>query len=290
MKRWLPVLCGVAFASQASTVPMIQPPPLNALSVFGQEQNLTNVEREGVNLAQKWIHGKTKPITSEDGAVVYFYGSSLPSVVCSPLKTCDIQLEAGERLTNDGINTGDKVRWRITPAVSGTGSNAVTHVVVKPSDVGLETSLMLTTDRRSYVFKLVSRKSDWMPVVRFDYPEKIQTAISSLYAKQASIKEEKQLGNGLNIDNLDFDYHVEGKASFVPVRVYNNSIKTILEMPRSVATGKLPSLLVVNAGRKELINYRYNSGRFIVDGLPKEIVLVIGAGKYQKSVLIKHRG
>lgn len=290
MKRWLPALWGVAFFSQAATVPALTSTPSNALSLFGQEQGLTANEREGVQLAQKWINGKTQPITAPDGAVVYYYGASLPSVVCSPLKTCDIQLEAGEQLVKTGINTGDSVRWKITPTLSGSGDNAVTHIIVKPSDVGLETSLMLTTNRRSYMFKLVSRQSDWMPVVRFDYPDTINTALSSLYAKRTSAQAEKQLGNGLNIDNLDFNYRVDGQAAFTPVRVYNNSIKTILEMPRSVATGKLPSLLVVNAGRRELINYRYNKGKFIVDGLPKEIVLVIGAGKYQQSVLIKHKG
>ncbi len=82
----------------------------------------------------------------------------------------------------------------------------------------------------------------------------------------------------------------KGRAPFVPVRVYNNSLKTIIEMPRSVATGKLPSLVVVNGGRHELINYRYRNNQFIVDGLPNQIMLLLGTGKYQQSVLISRKG
>ncbi len=98
-----------------------------------------------------------------------------------------------------------------------------------------------------------------MPIVRFDYPETLQIAMDSMYERQQTEQHSKEIADGLNIDDLDFDYDIEGNTRFTPVRVYNNSVKTILEMPRSVA-GKLPSLLVINAGQRELINYRYRNG------------------------------
>ncbi|NMT19429.1 TrbG/VirB9 family P-type conjugative transfer protein, partial [Vibrio parahaemolyticus] len=78
----------------------------------------------------------------------------------------------------------------------------------------------------------------------FDYPETLQIAMDSMYERQQTEQHSKEIADGLNIDDLDFDYDIEGNTRFTPVRVYNNSVKTILEMPRSVATGKLPSLLV----------------------------------------------
>ncbi|WP_257576208.1 P-type conjugative transfer protein TrbG [Vibrio parahaemolyticus] len=181
------------------------------------------------------------------------------------------------------------MRWGFTPTVSGQGSDAVTHILVKPTDVNIETTLQIATNRRSYLIKLTAKHNDWMPIVRFDYPETLQIAMDSMYERQQTEQHSKEIADGLNIDDLDFDYDIEGNTRFTPVRVYNNSVKTILEMPRSVATGKLPSLLVINAGQRELINYRYRNGKFVVDGLPEQIALLLGAGKHQQTVLIKRK-
>ncbi|MGR5312612.1 TrbG/VirB9 family P-type conjugative transfer protein, partial [Photobacterium damselae] len=83
----------------------------------------------------------------------------------------DIQLQEVERINKDGVNIGDSVRWRITPAISGEGGSEVTHLIVKPTDVGLNSSLILTTNKRTYNISLNSHSKKWMPTVNFDFPE-----------------------------------------------------------------------------------------------------------------------
>ena len=78
------------------------------------------------------------------------------------------RLQEGEAV-ND-LNVGDSVRWKITPATQGAGDSLITHVMIKPTDVGLITNLVITTNRRTYIVKLLSRERDWMPRVAFDYP------------------------------------------------------------------------------------------------------------------------
>ncbi|EGQ8056596.1 P-type conjugative transfer protein TrbG [Vibrio alginolyticus] len=277
---------GIVLTSGVMAAPV---PPITGSSLIEMPQALTPSEQAGLDIAKRWINGTDKPIRSPDGAITYFFGKSLPSVVCAPLKTCDIQLEPGEQISKNGLNAGDTVRWSFTPTVSGQGSDAVTHILVKPTDVNIETTLQIATNRRSYLIKLTAKHNDWMPIVRFDYPETLQIAMDSMYERQQTEQHSKEIADGLNIDDLDFDYDIEGNTRFTPVRVYNNSVKTILEMPRSVATGKLPSLLVINAGQRELINYRYRNGKFVVDGLPEQIALLLGAGKQQQTVLIKRK-
>ncbi len=264
-------------------------PALSAPSLVELPPAHTATEQAGLDIAQRWINGTDKPLRGADGAITYFYGKTLPNVVCAPLKTCDIQLEPGEQISPNGLNAGDTVRWAFTPTLSGQGGDTVTHILVKPSDTNIETTLQIATNRRSYLLKLVARPNDWMPMVRFDYPEALQHAMDSLYVQQETQTQAKTLGNGLNIDDLDFNYAIDGQTHFTPVRVYNNSVKTILEMPRSVETGTLPSLLVINAGQRELINYRYRHGKFVVDGLPEQIALLLGAGDHQQTVLITHQ-
>ncbi len=277
----------LAYGQSGQSVPALQS---GSAMLLGKDTPLTDVEANGLSLVNKWVNGKSAPITRGDGSVTYFFGATLPRVVCSPLKTCDIQLEAGERISKQGVHIGDSVRWQISPALSGEGEQQITHLIVKPSDVGLSTTLLVATNRRTYSMMLTSHKDDWMPTVNFDYPEHVQAQWDAYYAAQTAKKAATTLGNGLNIDHLDFDYDIEGDAAFKPVRVYNNSIKTILEMPPSLSSGELPTLLVVNAGKREVVNYRYREGKFIVDQLANEIVLLMGVGRDQESVIIKRKG
>ncbi|WP_248378950.1 hypothetical protein [Vibrio parahaemolyticus] len=74
-------------------------PPITGSSLIEMPQALTASEQAGLDIAKRWINGTDKPIRSPDGAITYFFGKSLPSVVCAPLKTCDIQLEPGEQIS-----------------------------------------------------------------------------------------------------------------------------------------------------------------------------------------------
>lgn len=288
----LPALLVATSCAFAEPVPALNAPassPDTTSMVLGQEQPLTAKEQQSLTLASKWINGTSHPITRGDGAVTWFFGTTLPTVVCAPLKTCDIQLQPGERITKKGVHIGDPVRWDVSPALSGEGDQQVTHLIIKPADVGINTTLVVATDRRTYHIALSARKTDWTPAVNFDYPEQVQNEWENYYAKQAKETAQKTLGNGLNIDSLDFNYRVSGDAPFKPVRVYNNGIKTIIEMPAAVNARELPTLMVVNAGDKEVVNYRYRDNKFIVDQLTAEIVLLTGVGSHQQSVLIKHQ-
>lgn len=297
-KKYLPALLVVTAPVWAQPVPALDvtatASPISASAptappgLLGLENPLTAKESAGLALSKKWINGTDGPITAGDGAVTWFFGKTQPSVVCAPLHTCDIQLQAGERITKNGVNIGDGTRWLVTPSLSGEGASQMTHLIVKPTDVGLETSMVVNTNRRTYNLKLVSRATDWMPTVNFDYPDALQNEWESYYAAQKQETAQKTLGNGLNIDNLDFNYRIEGKARFAPVRVYNNGIKTFIEMPREVSSEELPSVLVVNAGNgeKEIVNYGFRDGKFVVDQLAGQIILVMGVGRDQTSVLI----
>ncbi|MCL4128457.1 UNVERIFIED_CONTAM: hypothetical protein GTU68_009385 [Idotea baltica] len=274
----------------AQSVPALSTSSANNTNIYNQDQPLSSNEQQSLRLVNKWKNGKSEPITAGDGAVTYFYGQVMPSVVCAPLHTCDIQLQAGEQISENGVNIGDKTRWFVSPALSGTGTAQVTHLIVKPSDAGLETTMVVTTNRRTYNMKLVSRRYDFMPTVNFDYPEDVNLELKEHYAAQAKEKKQNSLADGTSINSLDFDYDIDGDADFKPVRVYNNGIKTIVEMPSSVDNAELPSLLVVNGDKQEIVNYRYRDHKFIVDMLPTQFILIMGVGDDQQSVLIKRKG
>jgi hypothetical protein len=100
-------------------------------------------------------------------------------------------------------------------------------------------------------------------------------------------------GRSEYLSNLDFHYSVDGRARWKPVRVYNDGVKTIIEMPHAMEQTEAPSLLIVRAGGSvskaadtSIVNYRLQDGRYIVDQIFDQAVLISGVGKRQERVTI----
>ena len=73
---------------------------------------------------------------------------------CTPLRACDIELQAGEVVT--GVALGDTERWVTSPLDSGAADDPTSHVIVKPKDYDLATNIVIGTDRRTYHLSLLS--------------------------------------------------------------------------------------------------------------------------------------
>ncbi len=293
---WKPVLADSA-KDTAETPPRKphRPPSLGPLS--GRNLRLTPKERHGLAYGREWANNRDMPARGEDGSIVFVFGSTLPVVVCAPLYVCDLTLQPGE-VVND-INIGDGVRWQITPATQGAGDNLITHVMIKPTDIGLATNLVITTDRRAYTISLISRRRDWMPRVSFFYGQDVTEQWSAYRThrqalREASLAAEPETGAA----NLDFAYEISGDTpSWRPVRVYSNGAKTYIQFPRGVRHGDLPALVALGdegglftEPAKQLVNYRYVNGRFEVDKVLGQAALISGVGWDQVTVKIRRQG
>src|SRR3954451_18013533 len=111
---------------------------------------LSPSEQAAVARSVAWRSKKAVLRTGPDGKVLFAFGHSQPTVVCAPLQVCDIEFEAGEIVKD--VNLGDSVRWKIAPATSGPGE--IPHLIVKPNSVSLNTTLVVTTNRRTYSIRL----------------------------------------------------------------------------------------------------------------------------------------
>lgn len=297
-------------ASRASRVPAIDPnaglvggaiseniieppPPVNLLSDTDSE--LTGRERRTAQLAKGWIDGPAVDGTAagEDGAVTFRFGAALPTVVCAPLYVCDMRLQPGETVYT--VQVGDPVRWKVSPALSGPADRQITHVTVKPLDIGLTTNLLVTTDRRSYTVKLVSRKDDWMPVVAFSYPEDEAARWAAIARQEKATRENTVIAEtGQNIASLDFGYRLKtkGKPAWSPTRVYTDGVKTYIQFPGAMRHDESPVLVAVGIDKKEqMVNYRVAGNTYVVDKVLDRAVLLSGVGRTQAKVeIIRTRG
>ncbi len=253
---------------------------------------LTEKEKAAIAIAETWRQGEAmtaNPVVGPDGAIEFLFGAEQPSIIAAVMQITDIELQAGEAVTS--VNLGDSVRWQVQPAVS---AGDVTHILVRPRQVGLDTSMVVTTDKRTYHIRLRSHRTEYMPRVRFHYVEDALKKWEGIKARRAEQRERDTIPETNEyLGDLDFNYAVTGKAPWKPVRVYNDGTKTILEMPERMRQTEAPTLLVI---RKEgrllkkaeqvMVNYRVQSGRYIVDAVFDQAVLIVGVGGNQEQVTI----
>lgn len=254
------------------------------------QKNLNSKEKKAAELAKQWIEAQSMPVRKENGKIVYLYGSTLPTVICAPLSVCDIELQEGEKIVGKPL-IGDSARWETQPALSGSGPHMTTHIIVKPFESNLSTTLIVLTTKRTYHIKLVSSEKNWTPRVGFSYPEDIDRQWQ-IYHAEASAQAEKKTMNETrqNIDVLNFDYDISGDAPWKPVRVYNDGLKTYIQMPETMKHTEAPALLLLGSdGEKQIVNYRLKGDRYIVDRLFSKAILIAGVGSSQEKVDITFR-
>lgn len=259
---------------------------------------LTEQEKAAIAIAKRWSAGTPtgmKPVAGANGSVRFLFGAQQPSIVCAVLQVCDVALQPGEQVNS--IHLGDTARWTVEPAITGSGPTETLHLIIKPMDVGLETSLIVTTDRRTYHMRLRSHRTQYMPQVAFTYPEDALAKWDTIRKREVRERESNTIPQtGEYLGNLDFEYDVDGDAPWKPVRVYSDGKKTIIQMPKVMSQTEAPSLLVL---RKKggwfsdddvtLVNYRVQGDRFIVDMVFEKAILVSGVGSSQDRITVSRR-
>ena len=274
------------------SVPSTMPPPIPLVSSTVVPLNAK--ERAGVALSRRWANRNEMPRAGEDGYVRFLFGATLPTVVCAPLQVCDLTLQPGEVVNN--VNLGDSVRWKITPSISGSGGTETTHLIIKPTDAGLVSSLDIETNRRTYAVKLVSTQSSWMPLVAFSYPDDAQAQWQAYRQTVAFGAAATTLPTGENIADLQFLCISGSGPSWSPIRAYTDGAKTYIEFPSSINFQAAPALVALaNDGSwfsrpsSQIVNYRVVGNRYVVDAVLDRAALISGVGGDQQRVVI-YRG
>lgn len=244
-------------------------------------------EKAALALAEKWQNSEEIPAFSgRNGAIRYVFGSRSPRIICAVFRVCDLALQPGERVRT--IRLGDTGRWTVELASSGTGVIETQHLLIKPQDSGLDTNLVITTDRRVYHLRLVSHRTEYMPYVAFTYPEEAFAKWDTVLQEERREREEQILpATGEYLGDLSFNYRITGSAPWKPARVYNDGNRTVIQMPGDLDRKEQPVLIVAGEGKDgEQAYYRMHKDRYIVDTVFRKAVLVSGTGRSRQEVTI----
>jgi P-type conjugative transfer protein TrbG len=272
----------------------------------GTDPVLSDQEKAGVAITQAWRDKSLQTLVGQPGenaSVQFRFGESLPTIVAAVLNVTDIELQPGEIVTH--INLGDSTRWTVESAISGSGVNQVQHLIIKPRDIGLSTSLIVTTDRRTYHLLLVSDQNSFMHDVTFLYegpapavavvapsptPRKVVKADPPRRRKRSS---GKQVVSRDPSDDADENYVISGKPSWCPVSAYSKDGHTYIQMPASMRHREAPVLFEDKRSgwfhrSKDLVNYRVHGRWYVCDRVLDSATLVSGVGSAQERVTIRH--
>ena len=259
------------------------------------ERILTPQEQVGVKMTDDWA-AKSADFQSQsnvNGSVVLAFNSALPTLTAAVLELTDVELQPGEAVTS--VNVGDTARWVIAVTNSQEGELQRAHLIIKPLDEGLKTSLVVTTTKRTYHLLLQSSFDRFMHYVTFTYPEdpevaalqqKREAEIAALQKTAARShadaqgKLPKPIAPGPPVPTVA--YRIEGDAPWQPLYAYTDGVKTYIQMPPTMSQTEAPSLLVLRRGKglwgddKVIVNYRVQHNRYIVDSVIDRAVMVIG--------------
>lgn len=248
-------------------------------------QSMSANEVKGIGLSGQWRGSRGLVTRGPDGKVIFLFGEVQPSVVCSPLQVCDIELQPGEVVRD--VLVGDTVRWKVEPATSGAVGGQAIHLIIKPSESGLVTSMVVTTSRRTYHIQLKSHATQYMARVGFEYPEDVSAKLADVNAR---LEASTLPGAGVSAEQLNFSYSVSGNARWRPTRVYSDGTKTYIQFPGSVSAQDAPVLFVISGGENRIVNYRMRGDMMVVDYAIDRAVLVSGVGWQQSKITISRGG
>jgi type IV secretion system protein VirB9 len=263
---------------------------------------LSDDEARAVGMTEAWRE-RTSYYQSQSslGAVQYTWGEELPSVVCAVLQVTDVSLEPGENVTS--VSVGDNLRWSVEAVTSGQGADEQPHLIIKPFSRGLETSVVVTTTKRTYHLSLRSTDEAYVHEVSFRYPGEPKTTVAFAQATPAPTPAlPKPPSHRENDDpNLpasghraaadpelvtDPDtYRIIGSARWKPAGVKNDGRKTYIFMTEQMKRTEAPALLVLRRNKylfgydKVLANYRLQHKIYIVDTIFDRAILVSGQDK-----------
>ena len=253
------------------------------------------IDKAAYELHRNYSSGKSSPPPQmgRGGTVVYAFGTTVPRILCKPLRITDVELERGEVITNPPF-IGDGVNWQIMPSTSGKGDTLTFHIMIKPSMPDISTNLVVHTDRRTYHMELVSSAGRHIPHIAFSYPyDSDDTEWNKFLARVLARGEDegftpphKRPETG---GTIDAGYEVTAKSKnipWLPTRVYNDGHKTYIVFPEALASTEAPVFMLLRGKSKEIVNYRLMGNTYVIDYVVEKGILTSGSGKGAKSAVI----
>jgi type IV secretion system protein VirB9 len=297
-------------AQPTRQAPEVSVPPLQP-RVPAQKAAQSPRDKALADAVRRWEQtGQADALVGQGGDVRVPYGYSRPVIPCAPLQVCAIRLIPGESIT--ALAIGDTVRWMAQQTTAGD----TPVVLIKPTQGGIQTNIVITTDAgRVYYMHAIGKKDEYQPMTSFYDPddmlrtqtaeareiERLKKRIEQAEADARRAREEaasraaqkrdeaivaEAPGATLDPTKLNFNWRCEANSrsarDFVPQQVFSSATHTFIKLKPDAA--EFPGVFAKDGAGYALLNFRRKGEYVVVDGAQKHIVLAASVGDNAKLV------
>lgn len=204
--------------------------------------------------ANQSARARSRPQDFVGGLVIFDWEPGrVYEVWTAPLRITTLALEPGETIVAKAA--GDTVRWRIGETTAGQGPAQRVHLLIKPLQAGLETNLVLTTDRRTYLIQLLSGSAE---------------SFNAAVAWRLQPTQGEPPGAAVPPAALHSDYDIQPvgpRPAWTPTAVLDDGRRTFIVLDPAVASSEAPVLFVGTGQGAEVANYRQSGTVLVLDRL-----------------------
>ncbi len=226
------------------------------------------------------------------GTSIYDYDENRQfPVFTKQLSLTTILLNNDEQMPEGSVPfMSDTERWEITGDIWESDEGSRQLVMIKPKSAGLETNMMIVTNKRIYHFVLYSTKTDYQPMVKFTYPAEKKFITSK--TKKVFPESIKTSYDTTDASLISFNYKVtvpvgSSKVEWIPNRVYDDGSHTYILLPEVVLQKEFPAVWENN---RDIVNYEIDPeihNLIIINKLVNKVTLRVG---HKKVVITKKKG
>ena len=232
-------------------------------------------KEEAVNNANKNAQKYPSEKDFFNSMMTYAYmPGAVYTIYSAPLKITDITLQVGEKIISQAA--GDTLRWQLASTYSGEKDNIQQHILVKPTSSGIENTVVVTTNKRTYHLLFVSTDQDtYMVSVNWVYPSSMVQTFSEDNLPYSLEEQQEQGGQSLDLSQMDFDYnwkmYTGATPAWYPQQVFSSDRQTFILLPKKFwkRNAELPIIEIqdANGDSKTMINWRVRKPYLIVDSV-----------------------
>ncbi|MCB0334371.1 MAG: P-type conjugative transfer protein TrbG, partial [Bdellovibrionales bacterium] len=172
-------------------------------------------------------------------------------------RATEILLQPGEELTMAPV-AGDTELWIFAVMHSGSGREARAHILVRPRVEGVETNVILATNRRTYRLQAIETGT-YMPAIQWSYPQ------DEMARLQATYKRKKEEVRGVDPTKLRYGYKIDGDdVRWRPLQAFDDGKKTYIQLPGVVQHREAPAIFILNEDDEPMLVTSRPKGDFLV--------------------------
>ncbi|WP_234028755.1 TrbG/VirB9 family P-type conjugative transfer protein [Pseudoblastomonas halimionae] len=210
------------------------------------------------------------PAQAQDPRLVEIYYDEGRVVRLEGRTNVQAMIVFGEDETIENIGIGDSNSWQVTP------NKRADRVFVKPLSEIAMTNMTVVTNKRTYLFDLVSNpRNPPVYMLRFVYPDEPEEeaedagpAPSASAAELAAANDPYAVVDPATLNTL---WSRRGDETLMPERIYNDDEATFIAWN---AEQPIPAILLRNdQGEEGPANYTLRGETIVVEGVPPLIVL-----------------